>query len=406
MSLSSEMSHLLSKSLSTLILLTTGMHGLITEAIPYRENDLNRLLPGRLNISVYIFNDRNRNGIYDLGDLPMTGVVTELIKPNGMIVEAASNRTGYTNYKMALGSDKPRDINQSGEVYTFKVLIPPGWQITAGKSVQKIRFIDKVGSPGGLIAEKAPNWVGLAPTLSLSGQMVGLNNSSIPRDVLVTATGPNGKTRTLRLDKEGSFSLSVEPGDWSIVCSSASLNWRLERPVKVSTAPIELVPIYVGQKQLPMQTKPLLENFDWIKHSKLEKIRNGHNGLNWDYLLAMDHQISSGPGYINVLNSGHGVAYSSSGHPVTITAPKGRVFDFVGGYFTVAWGKANGEILELVAFRGDEIVAEHELKLSHLGATWLDADLRGIDKLILSTRHYWQFAADDLKFRVSEFSDE
>ena len=36
----------------------------------------------------------------------------------------------------------------------------------------------------------------------------------------------------------------------------------------------------------------------------------------------MNNKRSRGPGYINVLNSGHGIGYSSSGHPVTIKALK------------------------------------------------------------------------------------
>jgi len=331
----------------------------------------------------------------------MAGVVTEMTKPNGMVVNAISNKNGYINYKMALGSNKYRDISQDGEVYTFEVLKPPGWQITAGNPVQKILFLGQVGSPAGLIADKAPNWVGLAPDLSISGQLVGLNKSAAPRDTSVTATGPDGKTKRLILGKDGRFVLSVEPGIWSLAFASKSLNWQLIRQVKVINAPVELIPIFAGQKQLPLQPQPIQQNFDWIKHRRLEKIPNGHLGLNWDYLLAMTHTNARGPGYVNGMNSGHAMGYNSSGHPVTITAPKGQLFDFIGGYFTVAWPKANGEILELEAFRGDERVSQHELKLSHLGPTWLDADLRSIDKLTLSTRHYWQFATDDLQFRVS-----
>ncbi|WP_320667406.1 hypothetical protein [Prochlorococcus sp. MIT 1307] len=390
----------ISKLISTFILTFTGIQPFTAQAEPYKSNNFNQLKPGRLNISVYVFHDRNRNGSYDLGDLPMAGVVTELTKPNGQIVSANSNKNGYTNYKMALGSTKYQDISQESEVYTFRVLKPPGWQVTAGKSVQKILFLDKVGSPGGLIADKAPNWVGLAPDLSIKGQILGPNKTVIPRDASVTATGPNGKTTSLDLDKDGSFVLPVEPGRWSLVFDSPSLNWQLIRHIKVSTAPVEMIAVIAGQKQLPLQPHPILENFDWLKHSKLEKIPNGHLGLNWDYLLAMNHQNSRGPGYINVLNSGHAVAYNSSGHPVTITAPEGQLFDFVGGFFTVAWSKATGETLELEAFRGNERIAQHEMKLSHLGATWLDADLRSIDKMILSTRHYWQFATEDLQFRL------
>ena len=79
---------------------------------------------------------------------------------------------------------------------------------------------------------------------------------------------------------------------------------------------------------------------------------------------------------------------------------KGKTFDFIGGYFTVAWGKANGEKLKIEAFRKDQIVLSEEIELSHLGPKWLELDIRNIDRLVLSTEHYWQFATDDLHFRI------
>ena len=388
--------------LRTLFITLTGMQALMVQANPYKGNDFNRLMPGRLNISVYTFHDKNRNGTYDLGDLPMAGVVTEMEKPNGMIIKATSNRNGYINYKMALGSNNHREISKDGERYIFKVLQPPGWQITAGKPEQKILFLNQIGSPGGLIAQNAPNWVGLAPDLSLRGKLIGENQSAAPKDASVTAIGPDGTSKRLKLSKDGSFVFSATPGAWSIVFESASLNWKLIRKVKVTNVPVDMIAVFTGQQELPVQPHQIVENFEWINHSKLEKIPNGHKGLNWDYLLAMHHQTARGPGYINVLNSGHAVGYNSSGHPATISAKKGEFFDFIGGFFTVAWSKANGEILQIEAFRGTKRVAFHELKLSHLGATWLDADLRGIDKLILSTKHYWQFSTDDLQFRVQK----
>ena len=47
-------------------------------------------------------------------------------------------------------------------------------------------------------------------------------------------------------------------------------------------------------------------------------------------------------------------------------------------------------------------IFEDEFQLSHLGPKWLEVDLRSIDKLILSTKHYWQFAAEDLHFRIED----
>ncbi len=372
---------------------------IFVKAQPYEPSDFNRLKPANLNISVYIFHDRNRNGIFDIGDKSMVGVETELIKPDGMIVNAKSNKNGYTNFKMALGSANYRHIDKDNEIYTFKVLEPPNWEITTGNKVQKIVFLRKIGSPGGLIADEAPNWVGLAPNLTIRGQIKGKQNK-LPSDLNIEAISPDKKKKKIKLGKNSEFIFPVYRGEWQLIFESKSINWEQKKIISVNHAPIELMNIIAGVNKLPIAGELKIENFDWIQYANLEKIPNGHLGLKWNYLLAIDNKTAGGPGYVNILNSGHGIAYSSSGHPVTIEAFKGKSFDFIGGYFTVSWSKANGEELKVEAFRKGKKVFEDEFKLSHLGPKWLEADLRKIDKLILSTKHYWQFAAEDLHFRI------
>ena len=377
---------------------------IFVKAQPYEPSDFNRLKPGNLNISVYIFHDRNRNGIYDIGDKSMVGVETELIKPDGMIVNAKSNKNGYTNFKMALGSANYRHIDKDNEIYNFKVLEPPNWEITTGNKVQKIVFLRKIGSPGGLIADEAPNWVGLSPNLTIRGKIKGKQNK-LPSDLNIEAISPDKKKKKIKLGKNGEFIFPVYRGEWQLIFESKSINWEQKKIISVNHAPIELMNIIVGEEKLPIAGELKIENFDWIKYANLEKIPNGHLGLKWNYLLAIDNKTAGGPGYVNILNSGHGIAYSSSGHPVTIKAFKGKSFDFIGGYFTVSWSKANGEELKVEAYRKGEKIFEDEFQLSHLGPKWLEVDLRSIDKLILSTKHYWQFAAEDLHFRIQSNSD-
>ena len=394
---------ILSRRIFTKFLITTltTSNILLVESKPYEISNFNSLEPGSLNISVYIFHDRNRNGTYDLGDKSMAGIETELIKPNGMIVNSTSNKNGYTNFKMALGSSNYRHIDKDGEIYTFKVLEPPNWQISAGNKTQKIVFLRQIGSPGGLIADEAPNWVGLVPNLTIKGQIQGGKNK-LPYDLIFEAISPNKKKKNIKFKKNGEFIFPVYQGEWQLIFKSKSINWEQKKTINVKHAPIELMNIIAGKNRLPISGKLKIENFDWIKYSDLEKIPDGHLGLKWDYLLAMNNKRSRGPGYINVLNSGHGIGYSSSGHPVTIKALRGEKFDFIGGFFTVAWSKANGEELKIEAYRNGKKVFEDEFQLSHLGPKWLEADLRKIDELIFSTKHYWQFAAEDLHFRIKD----
>ncbi|MBO6974110.1 MAG: hypothetical protein JJ844_00255 [Prochlorococcus marinus CUG1435] len=374
---------------------------IFVNAEPYQKSDFNRLKPGNLNISVYVFHDRNRNGIYDLGDKSMVGVETELIKPDGMSVIAKSNTNGYSNFKMALGSSNYRHINKDNEKYIFKVLEPPNWRITTGNKTQKIVFLRKIGSPGGVIADEPPNWVGLAPNLTIKGQIKS-GGGKLPSDLTIKAISPTKKKKHIKLGKNGEFIFPVYKGKWQLIFKSKSINWVQKKIINVSHAPIELMNIFAGENKLPISGKLKIENFDWIQYSDLEKIPDGHLGLKWNYLLAINNKSARGPGYVNILNSGHGIAYSSSGHPVTIEAFKGKKFDFIGGYFTVSWSKANGEELKVEAYRKGEKVFEDVFHLSHLGPKWLEVDLRSIDKLILSTKHYWQFAAEDLHFRIED----
>ncbi len=386
--------------LKIILLLLTGFQTNLLIAESYKKSNFNRLKPTKLNISVFIFNDKNQNGKYDLGDSAMTGIVTQLIKPNGMVIDEKSNKAGYANFKMALGSSNYRDINTVQEIYTFNTLIPPNWKVTTNNKKQKILFNEKVGSPGGLIASNAPNWVGLAPNLTIKGRLRTNKGENLPKDINIHARGPNGKIKNLKLKNSGEYNFDVEQGKWELLFESKSRNWEKIKKIEVNHAPIRIMDILIGSKELPRNKNLRLENFDWINFSQLEKIPNGHLDLNWNYLMAVHHRNSSGPGYNNVLNSGHGIGYNSSGHPVTITANKGESFDFIGGYFTVGWNQANGEIINLQGFRNGKKIAENKFKLSYLGPIWIEADLRRIDKLIIATEHYWQFGAEDLKFRT------
>ena len=58
---------------------------------------------------------------------------------------------------------------------------------------------------------------------------------------------------------------------------------------------------------------------------------------------------------------------------------------------------AEGDILHLEAYRMGKLVGDDEFPLSALGPVWFDARYRHIDRLVLVTRHSWQFVMDDLR---------
>jgi hypothetical protein len=137
------------------------------------------------------------------------------------------------------------------------------------------------------------------------------------------------------------------------------------------------------------------ENFDV---SGVTKIPNGFAGLNWDYLNAIEFAFAEGEGYANGALSGRHVAYSSSGHPVTITSSAGGgPFDFIGAAFGVGWERAEGETLIVQATRAGVALPEERLRLSSLGPVRFQADYRAVDRVVLRTARYWQFVVDDLE---------
>jgi hypothetical protein len=202
---------------------------------------------------------------------------------------------------------------------------------------------------------------------------------------------------------EGYFALLAEQGDWTIRATSSRTGANLERQVAVGTTPVKLSTLGPDQKQFPRKPDRLQLDFETITKSVITKIPNGYGGVTWDTAIAVQNEYYKGEGYINNTMSGSYVIYNSSGYPVTLEHESG--FDFYGGYFGVAWLAAEGETLQVKAWRDAELVGSEEFELSSLGPFWFDADYRNITRLELSTRHYWQFVADDLFIGIDSAAD-
>lgn len=346
--------------------------------------------PGDLNISVYVYRDRNHNGAYDTGDLPMGAIAVLLERPEGDLRMERSNINGYANFKVSAGNPSI-DIGRPDVDYHIEVRPPPGWAVTSRNAQQKMRFELLTGAPAGMVTRTPPVVIGLAPVLTVSGKITGTG--------ALTALGPDGIAQDLTPDAEGSFSLAVERGAWRIVAADGA---RVLREFEVADAPVTLGTIQADAVR--REAKPHLINVDFegFDRSIIEKLATGYMGLDWDYLLAVDNQHYRGPGYANVLAGGSAVGYNSSGYPVTVRSlPGGERFDFVGAYFGAAWPQAEGEMLTLEAWRDGERAYSDRVRLSHLGPVWFDADYRDIDRLRLTTDHYWQFTTDDMRFRLA-----
>jgi hypothetical protein len=138
-------------------------------------------------------------------------------------------------------------------------------------------------------------------------------------------------------------------------------------------------------------------DYESITRSVIGKVPNGVGGVNWRNAIVVNNEMYGGEGYINTTVSGQYVVYGTSGYPIELSS--NEPFDFVGAFVGVAWLAAEGERLEVRAWRGQELASHDELVLSALGPIWFDASYTGVTRVQLSTRHHWQLVMDDVRLR-------
>lgn len=345
-----------------------------------------------MNISHYVYHDMNRNGIYDVGDRPLVHFAIEMTRPDGTRVVRRSNLNGFANFTNS-ALDSPVDVSEPGE-YTFELLLPEGWKVTSGNAIQKIIYRRGTNERSSIIAEEVPTPVGVVQVAKIEGCIKHIDNLSV-KDIETVAISPSKETYDLNLDEDGQFSLIGEYGEWEIKITDIANNKEYTRSVNLGTVPVKMSTFYIGQEEIHKKENEQLIDFEDITYSTIQKIPNGVGGVNWTNLIATDFLLYKGEGYVNNRMSGKYIGYNTSGQPVTIDHPEG--FDFYGGYFGVAWRvSAEGETLEVKAWRGDELIDEHEFELSALGPFYFDADYRDITKIEFKTKHYWQFVTDDM----------
>ncbi len=358
----------------------TSLAGLPVQAneddYPARK-DWSSYWEGSLNISVFVFRDLNRDGLYNLGDQPMSGILVDVTGP-GRPSWSASNGAGFANFTMS-GTRTDGDIMFEG-TYDFAVRVPPQWQVTTRNAVQTTQFRLRPGSPADLIADPAPALVGLAPNLTIFG--------TLPEnlDAAPVLSGPHRAIRRLEVDPAHHFVAPVEEGEWHSQTTPS-------RAVQVTTTPVQIAQAW-WTSLTDKGAAGTKITFDDLQSEGVLKIPSGYAGLGWDNFVMTHRKFYDPEGYRNGVMSGEFLAYNGSGHPAAITSFE--PFDFVGGYFGASALDAEGETLLISAWRGDEQVYHEQMTLSALGPTYLAAGFEDITRLEFRTAHYWQFTADDL----------
>ncbi|HVO51019.1 MAG TPA: hypothetical protein VMV60_08510 [Thermoanaerobaculia bacterium] len=353
---------------------------------------------GGVHLSGYVFRDRNRDGVLDVGDLPMALVVVTVTRPDGKIFTVRSNDSGFANFEMSR-TERNAVLRKPGD-YVFSVHVPPGWVLTTGNASQRTTLEDLPGAPADMVSRNPPRPFGLAPVLTIGGRVAVRGKAGAatsPEGITLSARSPGGRTVDVPLAPGGAFEISAEPGPWTLIARAAGSGPSIERALVVRDAPVRLSTIVLGDPAVEPSGRRFTIDFESMTGTQIAKIPSGVAGLNWDYLNVIDAN-TGGDAYTNNVTSGHYVGYGSSGHPVTISRAGG--FDFLGASFGLGSREGEGDTLRVQAFRGDTAVAEDELRLSSLGPVRFDAEFRRIDRLVLTTRHYWQLVVDDMEVCV------
>lgn len=352
--------------------------------------------PEKWRISCFAYRDDNRNGLYDMADRPYGGLVVEIERPDGLIIQGASNIAGFANFDMVLGNEEKGQIIEAG-VHKAKAIAPNGWITTSEAREQTITFVERKNAGGGLVAGNNCTPMGVAPVLFIGGTV----ERKSPDQKISVSIIPKGLGEVkLRVDDQGNYYSVVKPGNWRVRIVDETSGQTIEREVQVKSHPVVLSKIVDFADPKPSNKPVSTVSFDDLTSSDtLYEIPSGYGGLFWGNWIATHHKFYRGSGYVNGTVSAEYIAYNSSGHPATMWTQNGETFDFVGTYISVAWPRAEKDFIYVKAWNGDTLKHTEKLRLETSGSVYLQADYRGITKLEFTSGNYERIVLDDFSFR-------
>ena len=345
--------------------------------------------------SCYTYKDMNRNGIFDMGDKPYSGLRLEVTRPDGSVTWRDSNVDGFANLNAAFGIANEH-VPYAG-LYKVRAIYPDGWQSLSDMDRQELEFVRRDNAGGRLVPKATCRPIGVAPILRVSGK-VDLMGAA-PDDLVVTLVSrADQSSLPLTLDRGGNFTSIARQGEWRILVADKGGATLYQRDFRIEHGAVRLSTI-----NLQTQGAPELDaaydqlDFDGLVLDSLFEIPAGYGGLKWLNWIAVHNRFYEGGGYINNTVSSEFVAYNSSGVPGPIWSDK--PFDFKGVYIGVAWPRGEEDEVVIIARRGDELVYEDRLMLTDNGPVWFDAAYEDITFLEISHGNYERIVLDNFQYK-------
>jgi hypothetical protein len=348
--------------------------------------------------SCFVFRDINRNGIYDVVDRPFAGLLIEVERPDGSVVESSSNISGFANFEMRLNDFSGSAIVQPG-VHKAKAFLPAGWVSTTPSSVsQEVTFLAKSDAGSGLVPKQPCAHIGVAPQLIIAGTVRAISQSL--KSIEVIARNSLGTALPVELSEQGFYQFEAQSGIWEITFTDKATGAVITRKVEVRDAGVILSSVAQGLSYADSTLGPAtLVDFDALMTSDaILEIPNGYGGLDWSYWVASNNRFYDGNGYINGTVSGDFIAYNSSGVPATIS--RAEPFDFLGSYVAAAWprGETDGNVT-VQGWRDGKVVYEDTFRLWNAGGVYFQADYQQVDKVTFSHSVYERVVLDNISYR-------
>ncbi len=184
------------------------------------------LSDGQTNFSVYVFNDLNANGIYDLGDRSFSDIAVAMAFEGNPKAAIRSNLNGFANFATSTSAeDVP--ISELGR-YDFLVLEPPGWYISTENTNQTRDLMLVEGSNPGVGFARMLDPVGLVRHKFIRGSFGGENAA------MVQLMQGDSVVVTAELAPEEQFLWPVQPGEYRLVWGEYS------RDILVGNYPVDI----------------------------------------------------------------------------------------------------------------------------------------------------------------------
>lgn len=341
-----------------------------------------------LNVSNFVFRDLDGDGIYENEDQPFAGA-TILATVGEERIAATSNLNGFGNFLLGVEPSEA-DFFEAGEGKVTYVA-PAGMFVSTAYPEAAFEVRPVKDSIAGLVVDPPLPFLGLA----IEPQLVVY----APGAVSLACRGSED-LQNITFDNRGiaECGIPVEQASeaWDLTVSFGDS--RTVRHEGIVPGFRKRIMAFSAQQAPQDRSQRDRVTFDTVLRTRdVREMPALENGLRFHNFVVAHRRFYGGNGYVNALTSGEYLAYTSSGHPGTISREGGFVpVSMELGY---AWPGARGGHAIIEAYRDDHLVHQIKLTLSTDYPVTFMPSWGRVDRLVIRHSSYWQVLIDDFVYQ-------